>query len=662
MIYVYGALAGVVAGSAYSLVGVSLTLMFRSTGVLSFAHAAFAMLGAYLYADLGQEWPDPLAALVALVAVVAYGLLVERLVIRAVRDAPPTMKLIATLGVLATTTGLILVRYGARLGIPAELLLPNGYITLGNLRVEYQQLAVLGVAGAGAGGLAWFLQRTRFGTAVRAVAQNLEAARLMGVSLNDVGRFNWALGALLAGATGILIAPVTLFSVATFPLLLLKALTACLVGGLASLPLTFAGGLLLGGLEGTVQAWSARTGNPELVTLAMVVILLAARRSWPSEGEGPLLDAPRRATRRLLPRFVSWRGPVFDRLRHLGPAAAGLAAVVAVPLVGLAIIVPARSEFWGYTGARALFYVIEALSLVILAGWAGQTSLMHGAYVGIGAFVTATLTYGHDVPLELAIPIAAAAGTALGALAGLPALRLTNLQFAIASLAFSGAVTEWLLQRPQLHRQLPRGELFGVDLFDSGNLYLIMLPVTGLLYFGVWRLRRSTFGALLIASRDDPATVAHFGANPNRTRMWAFALASFIATLGGAFWGILLTSFQPFDFSFQLSVGLLLFAVIGGIDSLGGPIVAGFAFGVLPQLVQQQSGTQTSAWPDVISGAVVIALVALRPRGLASAFDRLRRPSPAGARLTTAGGRFRPLIASRNTTVEQPESVMEPAR
>lgn len=619
MAYLNATLVGILTGSAYALVSVSITLMFRSTGVLSFAHAGFAAVGAYVYAELAGShgWSPSAAAVVALLVTTGYGLIVERVAIRPVRHASSTTKLIATLGVLALTTGILLQVFGFE-PTSAPVLLPDETFRLGDLRIPYQQVAILVIAAGACGLLGAFLQRTRFGIAVRAVAQNSESARLMGVSLVQVARFNWALGAALAGMTGILIAPLQVITVATFPLVLAKSLTATLFGGLLSLPLSFVGGLVVGVLESITVLETNSPGAKDLVVLLLVVVLLVVRKEWPSEAT----DASDETTsgRRLrLPEPLTRLFAAAARIRSAGRPLLVPAAAIALVI---AVVVPANSNYWGFVGARGLFYVIEALSLVLIAGWGGQTSLMHGAYVGIGAFVAAYLIQTHDMGVAPACILAGVAGMALGALAGLPALRLTSLQFAIASLAFAGAASEWLFKQPEFPNSIPRGTLLGIDLFSDSSVYLVMLPVTAVLYLVVWNLRRSTFGPLLISSRDASTTVAHFGANPRRTRMAAFMLASFIAALGGALYGVLLTGFQPFDFSLLLSIALLLNAVVGGITSLGGPLIAGVVFGVIPQLLQGQSGTTASALPDIIAGTLVIGLVAFRPDGLASLFTK----------------------------------------
>jgi len=643
MLYVNGAIVGIFAGAAYSLVAVSITLMFRSTGVLSFAHAAFAMVGAYTYADFAGKrgWPGPIAALAALVLTVVFGLVVERVAIRPVRDASASTKLIVTLGVLSATTGLVLQVYGFS-PISSPLLLPDKFITIGDLRFSYQQVAVFVAAGVLAVALAAFLQRARFGAAVRAAAENAEAAQLMGVSLSQVARFNWTLGAGLAGLTGILVAPLSVITAATFPLLLTRALTATLVGGLVSLPLTFAGGLIVGIVQSITVIKSSTPGAQDLVTLVLVVGLLVGRRSWPAEATGEAF-ASGSAVR--LPSLT----PITDRIARLYARSQPIFIIVVGIAAVVGLLVPATDGYWGFVGARALFYVIEALSIVLLVGWGGQVSLMHGAYVGIGAFMTAYLVGTHGMPVELAIIVAAFTGMVMGAVAGLPALRLTALQFGIASLAFAAAASEWLFKRPEFPKNLSRGTFFGWDLFNDSHLFLVMLPTTVLLYVLVWNIRRSTFGPLLLSSRDAAATVAHFGASPKRTRMVTFLFASFIASLGGAFYGVLLTGFAPFDFSFALSIQLLVFAVVGGSQSLGGPIVAGLLFGVLPQILQGPSGNSASAGPDIIAGVLVIALMALRPAGLASLF-RVRTQDLRTRLRARPVGRFGLAIAAFDAT------------
>ncbi len=636
MNYVNGIIVGLLNGSAYALIGVSITLMFRSTGVLSLAHAAFAASAAYIYASLAGEHGvnEILAAVVALVITVLYGLVIERLVARPLQQASPTIKLISTLGVMALTVGLSLLIFGFQ-PMAAPNLLPDSVVTLGDLGISYLQIATFVVSTALLVGLGGFLFRTRFGLAVRTMAEDVDVARLMGIPVAGVSRFNWALASLIAGITGILLAPSFGFlTAATFPLLIIRALVATLFGGLSGLGLTFVGGLTIGVSESLTILLSSAPGAQELVLLLIVVALLVLRRTWPAElggdqsliGPGQTLNLP---------------APVHRAISEVRVRLAPMVLPLMLLMSALLVVPATRSEYWAAVGARALFYVIEALSMVMLVGWGGQVSLMHGAYVGIGAFVCARLVQVDGWPLALAIPTAGLVGMALGALVGIPALRLSGMQFAIASLAFSGAVTEWFLRRTFFTQSFPRGTLFGIDLFSDKNLFLVMLAVTAVFYLATWMLRRSMFGTVLLVARDRPNVIASAGVSPQIIRMKSFAMASFVASVGGAFYGVLLTRFAPTDFTVLMSISLLVYAVVGGIDSLAGPALAGLFFGVLPQVVQQQS-TSVSAVPDVLAGVALLALVVLRPRGLASMIGRKSEAPPVlGPEAPSVGGSIR---------------------
>lgn len=613
MLNLEAAVSGIFTGGSYALVGVTITVMFRSTGVLSFAHAAFAAVAAFVYVDLGDRgWALPLAALVAVATATVYGLIVERVAVRPLVGANPATRLIATLGILTFTSGLLLWHYGFA-PVIAEPLLPARSVSVLGVAVSYQKLAVLVTAAAAAAALAGFLDRTRFGTAVRAVAQDPDAARMHGISLGMVARFNWGLGACLSAVVGVLVAPLQIVNVGTFTLLLTKSLAGTLIGGMASLPLTFLGGLTVGIVEAIAAVRSDQPGAVALAVLVLVVIVLLLRRSWPTAPTAHTDQRPRRRPR--------------IRIRTI-PGGRVLWVALLVAGAGVAVIVPAGSTYWSFVGGRTLFFVIQALSLVMLVGWGGQVSLMQGAYVGVGALGTGYLVVDHNMDLGLALVLSATAGTAMGAVAGIPALRLSGLQFAVASLAFSAAAAAWLFERPEIPSSLARGDLLGIDLGSDTAVYYLMLGLTAVLLAVASNLRRSVQGRFLIASRDAPHAVEHFGASATRARMGVFLVAAFTATLGGGLYAILISGLSPTDFAPMLSLSLLVYTVVGGSQSLVGPVMAGLAFGLLPQITQSSSTGSANALPDMIAGATVILVLVFRPEGLASVVPRLRLSVP----------------------------------
>ncbi len=612
-----GTVLGVFIGAPYALLAIVITLMYRTTGVLSLANAGFASIAAYVFIDLAGPpgdtgWPTAPAALVAVAVTMVVGLIVERLAMRPVRHAPPMTKLIATLGVLTVINGVLLWVYGFD-PKAAQLIFPNETVEIGNVRVQYQQFAILIIAIASALLLSGFLRRARFGIAIRAVADDPDAARLAGVRPNTVSQFNWALGAILSAVTGILVAPLQQVTVGTFVLLSIKALVGTLIGGLVSLPLAFIGGIGVGVIESVSVLESSIPGTSDLVILALVTAVLIFRRKWPTVAES---SAP---VARSAPRFV-----VPARFRWV-LVAAGVAALAA------AVIIPAGSTYWSFIGGRALFFAIECLAIVIVSGWGGQVSLMQAAYAGIGAFGTAYLVVERSWALGPALIVASLVGMLLGALVGIPALRLNGPQFAVASLAFAGAATGWLFKRKEFPRSMKRGDLFGFELSSDIRVYFVMLAITAVLFLLAANLRRSTHGTLVLAARDAPRTVSHFGVSAPRVRIGVFMFSSFTATLGGGLYAVLLTGLSPTDFGLLLTFALMTYTVVGGMRSLLGPIIAAVLFGVLPQVFQTRAGSNASAVPDIIAGLIVVLLISSRPNGLASFFPtRLftRRPAP----------------------------------
>ena len=606
MTYLNGIILGVFIGAPYALLAIVVTLMYRSTGVLSLAHAGFATFAAYIYADLAgpiedTKWPVVPAAAIGIAAAIALGMIVERFAIRPVRHAPATTKLIATLGVLSVINGVILYVYGFDPKSP-RLLFPNETVQIGDVRITYQQVAILLVAIISALLLSSFLRRARLGIAIRAVADDPEAARLAGVRPNTVSQFNWALGAMISGVTGVLVAPLQLLTIGTFPLLETKALVGTLLGGLVSLPLAFIGGISIGVIESVAILKTTVQGASALIILGLVTAVLILRRNWPKVAES------KPPVTRSAPRFT-----IPDRFRW--PL-----IVFSIGFVAVMVLVPAGSNYWSFIGGRALFFAIECLAIVLVSGWGGQVSLMQGAYAGIGAFGTAYLVVERGWAFGPALLVAGLAGMLLGALVGIPALRLSGPQFAVASLAFGAAATGWLFKRDEVPRSMPRGDFFGFVLSSDIRVYFLMLAATAVLFLIAWSVRRSTQGTLVLAARDAADTVSHFGVSAPKVRMGIFMLSSFIASLGGGLYAVLLTGLSPADYSLLLSLALVMYTVVGGIRSLLGPVIAAVLFGVFPQVIQTRAGTSASAVPDIVAGLLVVLLIASRPAGIASFF------------------------------------------
>lgn len=601
--------SGVIVGSAYALLAIGVALIFSTTGVLNFAHAAFAMLAAYVYswASGDQEWHVVLAAALAVAVGTGYGLVVERLVVRRLAGSSAASRLVATLAVLAVTQGIVLQLFGFQPTI-ARRLVPDGSVHVGTLGIDHQQLVVVGVTIVLVSALALFLSRTRLGLAVRASAQSSTGAHLVGIDRVVIARLNWAIGSFLAAVAGVLIAPLTIISIGTFPGLLLKALAGTLFGALGGLWLAALGGVAVGALEALATTLTDTPGARELAVLLLVAGLLLARRSWPDD----LTAAPSLGD-----------SDVANR-----PYGAGLVLVLGLTAVTCAVSL--RDPFWAAVGVVALVYALATLSQVVLVGWGAQLSLMHGALVGTGAFGLTWGTNRLQLPLVLAIVFAGVAGAAIAGIVSLASIRLRGAQLLIVTLAASQAASEWLFQMRGTAWTLRRPE----SLLDDRRFFAVLLAVTIAAYLVVVALRRSPWGRMLDVSARSDELAQHFGVDSRVVRAQAWMLSGFIAAVAGAFHALYLTAVKPSDFGVLLSISLLLYLVTCGRSSLLAPVLVGLLFVYGPEVVRF-SQTGATAIPSIISGLAVVVVLAAWPAGLADLLVRRsppRAPAPPPAR------------------------------
>ncbi len=282
---------GVVLGLTYGVLAIGVILVFRSSRVINFAIAEMGAFGAVLLARLVVNWDVPyLVAFVACVAVGALiGAAVELGVVRRLFEAPRVILLVATIGVAQ-------VLLFAQFSLP-DLTAYTDYPTpileswhVGDVIVRGSQVLVLVVIPLLTAGLAFFLNRTRYGTAIRASAANADAARLAGINIKRMSTLVWVLTGVLATVGAILTAPLnsaTANDIGGFgPSLLLRVLAAALIGRMTSLPWAVAGGVAIGVAETTIFYNSPNeTGLLDMVLLAVVLLALhPARPTGPARG------------------------------------------------------------------------------------------------------------------------------------------------------------------------------------------------------------------------------------------------------------------------------------------------------------------------------------------------------------------------------------------
>ncbi|HEY8324922.1 MAG: branched-chain amino acid ABC transporter permease [Ktedonobacterales bacterium] len=242
------ALVGIAFGALYSLAALGIVVIYKTTGVLNFAHGAIGMFSTFVAYEFGvvRGWPAPIAVLLALAFAAAFGWFMERFTLRPLRDRPVLTRVIVTLGWLLVLQSVAsLIWKDTSYHIPLQIFPQNG-IRIAQLTLGYNQIANIIIAAALAVLLALFLRFTPLGIAMRATSDNPTAARLLGIQVNRVAASSWVLGSVTAAIAGLLLAPLTTLNTTQLTVVVITAFGAALIGGLTNLPLTFLGGIFLG--------------------------------------------------------------------------------------------------------------------------------------------------------------------------------------------------------------------------------------------------------------------------------------------------------------------------------------------------------------------------------------------------------------------------------
>jgi branched-chain amino acid transport system permease protein len=296
---------------------------------------------------------------------------------------------------------------------------------------------------------------------------------------------------------------------------------------------------------------------------------------------------------------------------------ASLAALFAAP----ALLSP-----WGLSQLTFVaIYVIAGTGLMLLAGYAGQLSLCHAAFIGVGAYAEAILQQ-HGWPMFASLPAAALLAAATGVLAAVPARRLGGIYLAIATLSFG-----FIVQEAFVRWESVTGGNTGrvVAALDAGTLYWLAL---GLALGALWMLGRvlaSRHGRALTALREDATAAGVIGVALPRLKLIAFALAAALGGLAGGLYAHQLRFVSPEQFDWVMSIELLMMLVIGGLATRAG-IVFGAAFLIaLPQaiaLLRDALGWDTPpAGIELFAfGCVLVLALRFFPAGLVGSLHRLR--------------------------------------
>ena len=400
--------------------------------------------------------------------------------------------------------------------------------------------------------------------------------------------------------------------------LLLRALTALLLGRLTDLPVVAATAVALGVLELSVAFNASSPAVLDPILAAVVALSLLLRGG-----------SARRGTRTADSDAHSWRSadevrPIPAAIARLTPVRAvrvgGTAALVAIA-VALPYLLPVDRSL---KSSALLIYALLGLSIVVLTGWAGQLSLGQVALFAIGAAVGAKATTDWGLDLTLGLVVAAFAGAVAAVVIGFPALRLRGLELAVVTFAAALATTSWLLNPrefswvPGQGTRVERPPLLGrFDISSATAIHHLSLALLLLGLLALRGIRHSRTGRALLALRDNERGAQAYGLSPLRLRLTAFALSGGLAGLAGGMFAHHQQAFgsQPFDPGQNFAIFTMV--VLGGVGSPMGAVLGAV-------YLQGTRWFLPAQWQLLASGAGVLCILLIVPSGLGGLVVRLR--------------------------------------
>ena len=610
-------LNGLAGASSLFLVAAGLSLIFGVTRVVNFAHGSFFMLGVYIAYSLVERfgaglgfWP---ALALSALATGAIGALVEVVVLRRIYRAPELFQLLATFALVLVIKDAALWLWG-----PEDLLGPrapglSGAVDILGRRFPSYDLLLI-VAGPLVLGALWLLlKRTRWGMLVRAATQDREMVGALGVNQAWLFTSVFALGAMLAGLGGALQLPREPASLNLDLLTIGDAFVVVVVGGMGSIPGAYVAALLIAEIKamcvglGTVQAFGVDFSFSKLTLVAefLVMAVVLVWRPWGLMGRP---QAPSRNSAAIEP-----------PLRPAGRLLLGAAALAAVGLL-LLPLATAGSPYVTVLAIDLLTAALFAASLHFIMGPAGMHSFGHAAYFGLGAYAAALLMLKAAWPMEAALAAAPLAAGLGAAVFGWFCVRLSGVYLAMLTLAFAQIVWSVTFQWDELTggSNGMTGVWPAAWLADKRSYYFLTLALVA---GGVLALRRmlfSPFGYAMRAGRDSPLRADAIGIDVPRIQWAAFVVAALFAGLAGSLYAFSKGSLSPDSLGVGKSVDGLVMVLLGGVQTLAGPVVGAVSFTWLQDTVARS----TDYWRAMLGGIVLLLVLAF-PQGIAGFVGQL---------------------------------------
>lgn len=594
-------LTGLAGASSLFLVASGLTLIFGVSRIVNFAHGSMFMLGAYaavtvygpIVSALGGAVGPWVAMLLAALAVGLIGMVIEVLILRRLYQAPHMLQILATFGIVLIVQDAVVLIWGYDQIVGPRIPGLRGAVTIFGLRFPQYELFMLFVGPAIFVALWLLLHRTRWGTLVRAATRDREMADILGVDQAKLFTVVFFLGAALAGLAGGLQLPREPANIYLDLRVILEAFVVTVIGGLGSI----GGALLASILIGLLQAFGILVfPKSTLVLVFAVMAIVLMVRPW------GLLGRPEPHAQSDLAETKAAR-PALPYAAHAVGAVLGI-------LVLMPLLMP---DYVIKLATQAVIFALFAFSLNFILATGGILSFGHAAFFGLGAYVAAIAFKSYAVPAGLALLAAPVAAGLVALGVGWFIVRRTGIYLAMLTLAFAQIV--WSVAFQWVDLTGGDNGIVGVWMpgWASGtaNYYYLTLAVCGVAIAVIWRAMFAPFGYTLRAGRDSALRCDAIGIDLRRHQVLAFALAGAAAGMAGGSFMFLKGGVDPSLLSMDISADALIMSLLGGVQTVVGPLVGGALFTFLKAYIMPL----TDQWRLVL-GLVIIGLVLVFPRGI----------------------------------------------
>ncbi|MCE4026037.1 ABC transporter permease [Microbacterium sp. Au-Mic1] len=590
-------IAGLLRGNVYALGAVGISLVFGVMNVVNFAQFSFfglgAMLAWFFVVQLQQPFWIALPLVLAICAVL--GLVINVAVVRRLAKYLPLAAMLSTYAVAQILDN------GSQLAFSAQFrsfpqVLPTSNLHLGNMRFGTSDLVMLGVTAVVMVAMSLFLKYGRTGRAIRATAQDQEAALQMGIPVGAVQNLSFVIASGLGGLAGIffslyigVVNPVSGLNIG------MTAFVAAALGGLGSLVGAVVGGFVLGILEAFGIYWLGDAARQIIVFVVLLIVLIV--RPGGLLGKVPLIS-----TEPLTGTFLGKGRPL--RI----PRWVWIAGFVV-----LGVLVPVLADTYVLTtGTQVLIYAIIAAGFTVTAGQAGVLALGQAGPIAIGAYISALLSVHLHLSFWVALPLAGIGAAVIASILASPIWGVKGHYISIATLGLGIAIVAVIqLLVPQGVYGIPVPSIAGIDLNTPLAYYLIDFVVLVLTLLVMWRIRRSHLGKVISSVGSDEVAALASGVRVRDYKALAFAISAFFAGIGGSLLAHQYTYIDTTMFTMLMSLLVVTIVILGGVGLPYGAVVGSIVLIGAMELLRF-----TPEWRIIVYGLVLILVVRFRPGGV----------------------------------------------